>query len=78
VGLSIYALARECGGPQAINLFMDHLVPSLFKANEATEALYVQIKDNRAKILNEGAARGLTPAFAAAIAWLNLLSWNGY
>lgn len=78
VGLSICALARECGGLQAINLFMDHLAPSLFKANEATEALYVQLKDNRAKILNEEAARGLTPAFAAAIARLNLPSWNGY
>jgi hypothetical protein len=59
-------------------LFMDHLAPSLFKANEATEALYLQLKDNHAKILNEGAARGLTATFAAAIDRLNLPSWNGY
>jgi len=51
MGLSI------CEGGQAVQLFMDHLAPTLFKVNEATEALYLQLIDNQVTLLNEGAAR---------------------
>jgi hypothetical protein len=59
-----------------VKLFMDHLAPTLFKVNEATEALALQLVDNPAKILNEGAARGLAGTFTVAIDRLNLPYWN--
>ncbi len=76
VGLSICALAHVCGSGRVVQLFMDHLAPTLFKVNETTEALYLQLVDNQAKILNEGAARGLTRAFTVAVDQLHLPHYN--
>ncbi|GIK00896.1 hypothetical protein Aspvir_004925 [Aspergillus viridinutans] len=76
VGLSICAIAHVCGGANAVELFMQFLAPTLLKLQEAYESLHLQLIHNKAKILNEGATRGLTEIFTAAVDQLNLPYWN--
>ncbi|KFY24337.1 hypothetical protein V491_02191 [Pseudogymnoascus sp. VKM F-3775] len=78
LGLTICALAHECGGRQAVYLFMHCLAPKLFPGEEEMaglrEALHAQLNDNYEKILNEGAGRSLTQTFTNAIVAANLPS----
>ncbi|KUJ18794.1 uncharacterized protein LY89DRAFT_717331 [Mollisia scopiformis] len=76
LGQTICALAHECGGRQAVHLFMQCLAPKLFPGEEEMaglrEALHAQLNDNHEKILNEGAGRSLTQRFNNAIWASNL------
>ncbi len=77
LGFTICALSHELEANRAISLFMDFLAPVLFsdtvgKTAGIREALYTQLLDRRTRILNEGAARGLTQSFNEAIQQLNL------
>ena len=68
IGLTICALAHECGGHVAVRLFMHCVGPVLFPTSGGiTEALHSELNDNLRRILNEGAARGLTNLFTDAI-----------
>lgn len=71
LGQTICALAHECGGRQAVYLFMHCLAPKLFPGDEEMaglrEALHAQLNDNYEKILSEGAGRSLTQKFTSAI-----------
>jgi hypothetical protein len=75
LGLTICALAHECGGPTAVELFMSYLAPSLFDgANELTDILHSQLNEDTVlqRILNEGSSRGLTDLFVTQVENLNL------
>ena len=77
LGLTICALAHECGAAQAIHVFMQCLAPALFlQASKGIpgmrEALYTQLNDSSKVILNEGATRGLPKQFIQAIVDLRL------
>jgi hypothetical protein len=75
IGLSVCAIAHECGGSQAVHLFMKCMAPALFpKPLEANDALHGILMDNWPKIVSEGASRGLTTLFSNAINNLNLPS----
>jgi hypothetical protein len=76
VGLSICAFAHIFGGKISVELFMKFLAPALLKLPEAHESLYLQLIDNHTKILNEGATRGLTEIFTAAVDQLKQPYWN--
>ncbi|KAL3426623.1 hypothetical protein PVAG01_00132 [Phlyctema vagabunda] len=71
LGQTICALAHECGGRQAVYLFMECLAPKLFPGDTQMaglrEALRAQLNDNVDKILEEGAGRSLTQKFINAI-----------
>ena len=76
-GLTICALAHECGGEEAVHVFMKCLAPFLFpKPNKIIpgirEALYGQLLDNYGIILNEGSARKLDARFIEAVTNLRL------
>ena len=71
VGVTVCALAHECGGEAAIKLFMQCLAPTLFgdefgRIPGLKEAIQLQLLDKMDVILNEGALRGLTQRFLAA------------
>jgi hypothetical protein len=76
IGLTICALAHECGGNLAVRLFIRCLGPALFtgadSANRLQEALQGQLNDNLQRILNEGAARGYTKRFTNAVLTLGI------
>jgi hypothetical protein len=75
LGLTICALAHECGGGTAVELFMSYLAPSLFDgANELTDILHSQLNEDTVlqRILNEGSSRGLTDLFVTQVENLNL------
>lgn len=77
VGLTLCALAHECGDQIAYSLFTEILLPALFDGPSAlTDGLAGQLRDNSLlmRILNEGASRGLTQRFKAVIDALNLPS----
>lgn len=76
ISLSICAIAHIFGGKVAVELFMKFLAPTLLTLPEAHESLYLQLIDNHAKILNEGATRGLTTIFSNAVDQLNQRCWN--
>lgn len=76
IGLSICAIAHIFGGKIAVELFMKFLAPTLLTLPEAHESLYLQLIDNHAKIMNEGATRGLTIIFADVVDQLNQQCWN--
>jgi hypothetical protein len=71
VGATLCALAHECGSDLAVQLFMKCIAPVVFdeefsKVPALKEAVQVQIVDNIASILNDGAAHGLTQRFRRA------------
>jgi len=71
VGATLCALAHECGSDLAIQLFIKCIAPVVFdeefsKVPALKEAVQVQIVDNIASILNDGAAHGLTERFRQA------------
>jgi len=71
VGATLCALAHECGSELAVQLFMTYIAPVVFeeeftKVPALKEAVHVQIVDNIASILNDGAAHGLTERFRRA------------
>lgn len=76
IGLSICAIAHIFGGKVAVELFMKFLAPTLLTLPEAHESLYLQLIDNHAKIVNEGATRGLTTIFSNAVDQVNQRCWN--
>ena len=73
LGLTLCALAHELGGTRSINLFMKYLAPILIaksadgETDGILEAFHLLLTDNCERILNEGAARGLTGMFSQAI-----------
>ena len=72
IGLTICALAHECGGPTAIELFMKCLGPALFEEGLMRDGIHGQLVENLRRILNEGAARGLPQRFVTAIETLSV------
>lgn len=71
IGLTLCALAHECAGIEAQHLFTDDLGEHLFEdLAGARTSLTVQLQEDRTRILNEGAARGLTHRFRSAVASL--------
>jgi hypothetical protein len=72
IGLTICALAYECGGEMAVDLFVkfvaEHYIHGPNKIPGLPESLYQQLMDNISVILNEGATRGLHERFEAAAA----------
>ena len=67
IGLTICALAHECGGSTAIELFMKFLGPALFEEGLMRDQIHGQLVENLDKIINEGAARGLPQRFVTEI-----------
>jgi hypothetical protein len=68
IGLTICALAHECGGPCAVQLFMKCIAPVMFGATDMElDAMYTLLNDEYQRILNEGATRGLSARFSAAL-----------
>lgn len=75
IGLTLCALSHEFCETSALNLFKECMLHQLFEGpDEITDALYSQVNDEShiRRILNEGAARGLTQLFTSAIASLNI------
>ena len=72
IGLAICALAHECGGEIAVDLFIkfmvEHYIQDRNRVPGLVESLYQLLLDNIAVILNEGEARGLRGIFDAAAA----------
>ncbi|KAI9792402.1 MAG: hypothetical protein M1816_002286 [Peltula sp. TS41687] len=74
IGLTICALGYECEGQNAVEMFIDVLGSCLFQdLDDVKLAIYNQLSQNYVRILNEGAARGLTGRFIKTIADLNIL-----
>lgn len=79
IGLTLCALAHECGSQAACTLLTECLLPSFFdEASALTDGLAAQLNDNslRMRILNEGASRGLTERLHTAIDQLRLPTAN--
>lgn len=75
IGLTICALAHECEGQNAVELFIDAFGSCIFHdLDDVKLAIYSQLVQNYVRILNEGAARGFTERFISTIAELNILS----
>lgn len=72
IGLTLCALAHECGGITAVSLFIEVFVTRLLQQHKDLAALketFAQhLNDNINVIVHEGAARGLTQIFQAAVA----------
>lgn len=75
IGLTVCAIAHECEGSCTIHLFMKCMAPAMFHTTDmALDAMYTLLNDNYQKIINEGATRGLTARFAAALEAVQLPS----
>lgn len=75
IGLTLCALAHETRDITAVQLFRSCILQPLFEgASEIANAVYAQLNDdsNIRRILNEGAARGLTQVFLSVASSLNL------
>jgi hypothetical protein len=72
IGLTMCALAHECGGSTAVELFMKCLAPTLFAEGLMRDHIHGQLVENLEKILNEGAARGLQERFISAVESLGI------
>jgi hypothetical protein len=76
IGMTLCALAHILGGEQAVEMLQMVFLPVFVARKELEEAIFLEIKDNRQQILNEGAARGLTDKFKNAIQSSRLPSWT--
>lgn len=72
IGLTICALAHECSGEVAVDLFVkfiaEHYIQGPNKVPGLVESLYQLLMDHITAIVNEGATRGLRERFANAAA----------
>jgi hypothetical protein len=76
IGLTVCALAHECGGSTAVELFMKCLGPALFEEGLMRDQIHGQLVENLAKILNEGAARDLSQRFISEVESLGIPTGN--
>lgn len=68
IGLTIGALAHELGGDAATSLFMEYILPSMFrKVGEMREQIHAQLVDHQQQIVNEFATRGCSEACDKAL-----------
>lgn len=73
IGLTLCAIAHDCGGQHAVRLFMKCMGPALFTGDEVVrDTVQATLMDSYTKILNEGASRGLTGRFVDAVNALSL------
>ena len=75
IGLTLCALAHNTNEHSAVHLFKACMMHELFEgSDEMADALHGQLNDEShiQRILNEGAARGLTNEFTSAITALDL------
>lgn len=77
VGLTICALAHECGGSTAVELYMKCLATKLFEQSLMRDQIHGQLVEHLERVLNEGAARGLQQRFTTAIENKRIPTGNG-